>query len=45
MFGLAFGRITSLVFDGIPSAIFVLGIFGELVLGFYSFWLWKKTLK
>lgn len=42
MFGLAFGRITSLVLDGMPSTIFVLGTLGELVLGFYSFYWYKK---
>jgi drug/metabolite transporter superfamily protein YnfA len=44
MLGLAFGRITSLIFDGIPSLLFVLGTLGELILGFYSFWIWKKQL-
>lgn len=36
MFGLALGRIISLMFDGIPSSLFVLGTFGELVLGLYA---------
>lgn len=36
MFGLGFGRIISIIFDGIPSTIFVLGTFGELILGFYG---------
>lgn len=43
MFGLAFGRITSVVFDGMPSTIFVLGTLGELVLGLYSFYWYKKS--
>jgi hypothetical protein len=34
--GLGFGRIVSLVADGIPSTIFVLGLFGEMLLGFYA---------
>ena len=36
MLGLGFGRIISIIFDGIPSTIFILGTFGELVLGFYG---------
>jgi Domain of unknown function (DUF4345) len=36
MFGLAFGRIISLIVDGIPSTIFVLGLIGELVLGLWG---------
>jgi hypothetical protein len=36
MLGLGFGRIVSLVADGIPSTIFVLGLFGEMLLGFYA---------
>ena len=36
MFGLGFGRIVSMIFDGFPSTIFVLGTFGELILGFYA---------
>ena len=36
MFGLGFGRIISIIFDGFPSIVFVLGTFGELVLGFYA---------
>lgn len=36
MFGLGFGRIISIGFDGSPSSIFVLGTIGELVLGLYA---------
>ena len=36
MFGLGFGRIISMIFDGFPSTVFVLGTFGELILGFYA---------
>lgn len=42
MGGLAFGRIISLVNDGMPSMIFVIGTFGELVLGFYGWYQLKK---
>jgi len=45
MFGLAFGRIISVISDGIPSTIFVLGTFGELVLGFYAMYVLKKSSK
>ncbi len=38
MLGLAFGRLISMLFDGIPSTIFVFGTIGELVLGFYSWY-------
>jgi hypothetical protein len=42
MFGLAFGRIVSILFDGIPSMIFLLGTMGELTLGFYAFYQFKN---
>ncbi len=42
MFGLGFGRIISVILDGIPSTIFVIGTFGELVLGFYAFYIFNK---
>jgi hypothetical protein len=42
MFGLAFGRIISIIFDGIPSTLFLLGTIGELTLGFYAFYQFKK---
>ncbi len=42
MFGLAFGRIISIFFDGLPSTIFVLGTIGELFLGFYAYFQLKK---
>ena len=45
MFGLAFGRIISIFCDGIPSSLFVLGTFGELILGFYSLIIWKRLLQ
>ena len=36
MAGLGFGRIISLIIDGIPSLIFSVGIIGELVLAVFS---------
>ncbi|WP_298116101.1 DUF4345 domain-containing protein [Flavobacterium sp.] len=42
MFGLAIGRIISLLFDGIPSTLFLLGTIGELILGFYAFYQFKN---
>jgi hypothetical protein len=44
MLGLGFGRIISIIFDGIPSTIFILGTIGELVLGFYG-WYQLKIFK
>ena len=38
MFGLAFGRVLSLFFDGIPSPLFSLGTIGEMVLGAFAFY-------
>ena len=42
MFGLASGRILSLFSDGIPSAIFCIGILGEITLGAYALYQYKK---
>ncbi|VXB36437.1 conserved membrane hypothetical protein [Flavobacterium sp. 9R] len=42
MLGLAAGRIISILFDGLPSGIFVLGIFGELVLGCFAIYNYRK---
>lgn len=42
MFGLASGRILSLFSDGIPSAIFCIGIVGEITLGAYALYQYKK---
>lgn len=38
MFSLASGRILSLLIDGMPSKIYVFGVVGELILGFYGLW-------
>lgn len=43
MLGLGFGRIISLITDGVPSTIFVIGTLGEFVLGFYSFMQLQST--
>ena len=45
MFGLGFGRIVSMILDGIPSTIFVLGTLGELVLGIYAYYQLKSINK
>lgn len=36
MLGLGFGRIISMIHEGIPSMIFLIGTVGELILGFYA---------
>jgi Domain of unknown function (DUF4345) len=43
MLGLGFGRIISLLTDGVPSTIFVIGLFGELILGFYAYYQLKSS--
>lgn len=42
MFGLASGRILSLFSDGIPSTIFCFGIIGEMILGTFALYQYKK---
>jgi hypothetical protein len=42
MLGLGFGRIISMIVDGIPATIFVFGLFGELILGFYALYVLQK---
>lgn len=42
MFGLASGRIISLFLDGIPSTIFCFGIIGEITLGTFALYQYKK---
>lgn len=42
MLGLASGRVISLLFDGVPSVIFCLGTFGEIILGIYAFIILEK---
>ena len=38
MIGLGVGRIISMIFDGVPSTIFILVTLGELFLGFYGWY-------
>lgn len=38
MLGLGFGRVISTVLDGLPSTSYLVGTFGELVLGSYGLW-------
>ncbi|RED50715.1 DUF4345 domain-containing protein [Seonamhaeicola aphaedonensis] len=42
MLGLGFGRLISLVLDGTPTLFYVFGTIGELVLGFYGFWVLQR---
>ncbi len=42
MLGLGFGRTLSIIFDGFPSTIFVIGTAGELFLGFYAYYASNK---
>lgn len=39
MLGLGFGRLFSFFIDGLPSTPYLLGTFGELLLGFYGIWI------
>ena len=41
MLGLGFGRLLSLIVDGTPTLVYALGTVGELILGFYGFWVLK----
>lgn len=38
MLALGFGRLISFVIDGLPSDAYIVGTFGELLLGFYGVW-------
>ncbi len=42
MLGLGFGRIISLLIDGIPTSGYVYGTIGELILGFYGLYVLGK---
>lgn len=44
MLGLAFGRVLSLLLDGIPTFGFLFGTFAELFLGCYGLWVLSKKL-
>lgn len=41
MGSLGLGRLMSIVIDGQPSNVFMLGVFGELFLAAFSFWQWR----
>ena len=45
MLGLAFGRIVSLIIDGLPTLIFSVGTIGELVLAFFGIYQLIKLQK
>ena len=42
MLGLAFGRIISMLLDGFPTTVFVVGTIGELVLGLFAYYQLKR---
>ena len=42
MLGLGFGRVLSLILDGIPTYGYTFGAFAELFLGFYGLWVLAK---
>lgn len=42
MLGLGFGRLASMIFDGLPSTGFLAGAVGELLLGWYGVWVLSR---
>lgn len=42
MLGLGFGRVLSILLEGLPTFGYVFGTFAELFLGFYGLWVLKK---
>ena len=42
MLGLGFGRLASVIFDGLPSTGFLAGIVGELLFGWYGVWVLSR---
>lgn len=42
MLGLGIGRISSLIFDGLPSFVYLIGTLGEIVLGLYGVWVLNR---
>lgn len=42
MLGLSFGRIVSILIDGLPALGYVFGTLGELLIGFYGLWVMKR---
>ena len=45
MIPMAFGRLLSIVLDGIPSHLYIIGTIGEFTLGFYGLWVLKSSYK
>lgn len=45
MFGLSTGRFISLIYDGIPSAVFLYGTFAELILAIFGIYQLMKFRK
>lgn len=43
MLGMGFGRIFSMVLDGIPTDDYIFGTVAELLLGFYGVWILNKN--
>ena len=44
MLGLGFGRVVSILVDGIPTFGYVFGVIAELFLGFYGLWVLNRKL-
>ena len=42
MLGLGFGRILSMILDGIPSPAYTFGTLGEIFLGLYGLWVLSR---
>ena len=42
MLGLGFGRLASMIFDGLPLIGFLAGTVGELLLGWYGVWVLSR---
>jgi Na+-driven multidrug efflux pump len=45
MGGLGLGRVLSLFWDGWPSMVFIIGLFGELTLALLAFYQLKKNIR
>ena len=43
MLSLALGRCFSIIIDGLPSQVYCLGAFGELILACYGLWVLKQA--
>lgn len=42
MLGLGFGRLMSVLADGVPTSGYAFGLIGELILGFYGLWVLRN---